>query len=639
MISILITGKNEMKLFKGEFRLKAGAFTTACSLFVILFAPLRAQEELLPLPDMIKKHISYLASDELEGRYPGTDGNKKAADYIAAQFQSIGLEPLNGSYRQALTIATKYKPGSSSQMSFDVIVLKPGVPREMLKPITKKWEIGTDWMPMSLSDNGQAKGEMMFVGYGITAKDLKYDDYEGIDVKGKIVICLTESPDGEKDDGPFSSFSKMRYKATNAREHGALGVIFIKINSDSANVFEPLTYEPGGANSGILVIQANRTSIAKFFPRNVALFPIEQEINKTRKPKSFPIPDVTVNMSIDLVKDPSPADNVVGMIKGSDPVLSNEYIIIGAHFDHLGWGGPTSYHKERVTVYGGKIKEIHNGADDNASGVAGLIELARNLKTSPPKRSVIFIAFNGEEFGLVGSEYYVNNPLAPLDKSIFMLNFDMIGRLRNNTISLFGTGSSPVLNGIADSLSAADSIQIVKSQFGFGPSDHSSFYRKQIPVTMIITGVHEDYHKPTDDVGKINFKGEAHVLRFAESLVRSVADLQQKPGFTKAEDLTDHTTAEPAKTYASSGAWFGIVPNFEDNPKGCKINGASPGSPAQKAGLIENDVITKFGDVTVKNLQDISFALKKYKPGDKVIVSIIRGDKTQDIEVVLSSKK
>jgi len=495
----------------------------------------------------------------------------------------------------------------------------------MLKPLKKGWETPADWMPLNFSDNATVTGEMAFVGYGITAQELNYDDYEGIDVKGKIVILLTDTPDGEEKEPKFGNYTKLRYKATNARDHGAVGMIVIKIQGDSANVFEPLTYEPVGRNSGIVAIQANRTSIAKFFPRNVALFPLEQEINKTKKPKSFILPDVKATITVELKDKNVNAKNIIGVLEGSDPAFKDRYIVIGGHYDHLGWGGPTSLHKERVDVYGGKMKEVHNGADDNASGTAGVIELARYFKNNPLRRPIIFMAYDAEEFGLKGSEYFVTNPLVPLDKIEFMVNLDMIGRLKNNTVSIFGAGSSPKFNAMLDSLTISDSITVTRSQNGFGPSDHASFYRKGIPVLMFITGLHEDYHKPSDDASKINFKGEAHMLRIVSSTIKTVDLGNDKPAYNKVDDIADEEKTEH-KSYGS-GARLGIIPNFEDCDKGCKISGASPGSPALEAGLIENDIIYMIDDKPIKNLHDLTFALKSYKPGDIVTIKYWRGAK------------
>ncbi len=606
-------------------------------IFLLFINFLYSQTDVKSLEELLKSHVRFLASDELEGRYPGTRGIAEAANFIEEQFKLIGVEPINNSYRQRFPVTIGYDINDNNKVSFEVVVPKIGVPPEKLKPMSRSWQVKTDWMPAHFSDDGSISGEMVFVGYGITAKDLNYDDYDGIDVKGKIVILLTDTPDGDDPNSKFAPYAKLRTKLINAREKGAVGMIIVKINSDSANVFEPLIYEPAARNSGMIAIQANRNSIAKFFPRESNLFPTELEINKTKKPKSFPIPNAKVFITVELTNKNVMTDNIVGIIRGRNS--ANHHFVIGAHYDHLGWGGPTSLHVERKNVYGGKIKEIHRGADDNASGVAGLIELAKIFKENPTNRDILLISFSAEELGLKGSQYYVDNPLLPLDNLDFMINLDMIGRLRDNNLNVFGAGTSPLFNGLLDSLSIVDSIRITRSQGGFGPSDHSSFYKKDIPVLMFITGVHEDYHKPSDTWDKINYKGMVHVLRFIESMIRNIDKTPGKLPFTQTDDVAENTQRQHSAY--SNAPWFGIIPNFEDSPLGCKISGTSPGSPAHKAGLSENDIITKFGNTTVKNLHDLTYSLRQYKAGDKVLVKYIKAsdNKEYTVEVQLTERK
>jgi len=281
----------------------------------------------------------------------------------------------------------------------------------MWQSIPKNWNVNIVFQPLAISENGTVTGEVAFVRYGITSKDIAYDDYEGIDVKGKIVIVLSDSAEGQPKDERFIPYSKLSYKAMNAREHGAIGVIFVKVQSDSANTFYPLKVSSMAKKSGIVTIQASRTEIAKFFPSSANLYPVELEMQRTKKPKSFIIPNTTVSITVDLETEKIDVPNIVGLIQGTDPVLSNEYIVIGAHFDHLGWGTENS-------LYRGKVPQIHNGADDNASGTSAILYLAEKLAKAPLRRSVIVIAFNGEEEGLLGSSYYVKNPIRSEERRV-----------------------------------------------------------------------------------------------------------------------------------------------------------------------------------------------------------------------------
>jgi hypothetical protein len=588
-----------------------------------------AKEELNEQALRIQEIIKYLASDELEGRYPGSPGIEKAKEYILNHFKSNGLKSINNNYLQSFDVSVGCDLGKANDAYFNLIIPKPGVPLELIKPVKKSWKVKEDWMPSSLSENGAIEAPLVFAGYGITAKDLKYDDYENIDVKDKIVIVLSNSPDGEKDAGsPFAGYTSFSYKAMNARNHGAKGIMFVKIQGDSANVFEPLVRARAERNSGIIAIQAKRTSIASYFPNN-SLYPTEVEINKTRKPKSFEIPNTQLHIEVELVDVNKETFNIYGIVEGTDPNLKNEYIVVGAHYDHLGWGGPNS-------MYKGKVQMIHNGADDNASGTAGLLELARLFANNPQKRSLLFVAFSGEEEGLFGSSHFVNNPPIPLDKISAMVNMDMIGRLQNDHLLVIGVGSSSRFEPIIDSLDAIDSLSIGKTESSIAASDQTSFYLKNIPSIMFFTGVHADYHRPSDDWEKINYNGESKVIGFIQKFIETIANQTQAINFRKIEETGG---TGPANHNYRTNVWFGIVPNFEDEPLGFKIAGVSPGSPAEKAGLNENDIIIKIENYQIKNINDFMYSLREFKAGDTVKVIFLRDGKQKEAIVKLVAKE
>ena len=593
-------------------------------LFVIVVSPnLNSQ-----VAQNVQNHIKYLASDELEGRYPGTAGITKARDYIANQFASYNLKKFNNDYLQKLDVAIGYKLGEGNEVYFNVVIPKPGVPIDKVRPVRKNWVTGKDWMPMSFSENKQIEAPMVFCGYGITAKELNYDDYEGIDVKNKIAIILTHSPEGDKEDGKFANYISYHTKLKNVRERGAVGVIFIKIKGDSANVFVPLDKDRFAQNSGLVVIQVNRNRIAEYFPNN-SLFPTELEINKTQKPKSFELPNSTINIKVNLEENRVPSENVVGYIDGSDSKLKDEFIVIGAHYDHLGYGGLSSNYK-------GKKPLIHNGADDNASGVAAMLELARILSENPPKRSVLFIAFTAEELGLLGSNFFANNSPINLQKISLMVNMDMVGRLKNNILYAIGTGSAKELDEIITRIDEQDTLTITKSESPIGSSDQTSFYIKGIPSIMFFTGVHLDYHRPSDDWDKISYDGLEKVVNFISKVVDEVGNIDSKLTYVKTSGAID-----PSNTSGRGmgGIKFGIIPNFEASKEGLKIAGASPNTPADKAGLKENDIIISIDDHPVKNIQDFMAILKEnYKPGDEVNVKFIRAGKEHSVKVKLESR-
>ncbi|MFP4529437.1 MAG: M28 family peptidase [Candidatus Kapaibacterium sp.] len=619
-----------MNIFKRNY-----AYTL---IIAIIFAaapfdsPAQTDDSLSQSAMRIREHVKILASDEFAGRMPGTEGIRLAADYIIKKYKEYGLEPALGSYEQKMNVVTGLKVGAGSAVSFEVVVPRPGLPEDMWKSVEKKWETGAHWMPLGFSETGLASGDLAFVGYGISSSNIGWDDYKDIDVKDKIVIALTDSPDGEKRDTEFARFTSLRYKAMNAREHGAKAIIFVKIQGDSANVFYPLKQDIAGSDAGIIAIQANRTEIAKMFPKEEPLFPLEQKLNKERKPHSFLIPRKKVNINVELENMTEETSNVVGIIPGSDAALKDEYIVIGAHYDHLGMGEYNSLWKGKPLV--------HNGADDNASGVAGVLEMAYRISQSPLRRSVLFISFTGEEMGLKGSNYYVNNPLVPIEQTVAMLNMDMIGRLKaGGQLNVFGTGSAAEFSEIIEKLDQQDTLlAITKGDEAFSPSDNASFYSKDIPVLFFFTGVHEDYHTPADDWDKLNYPGQKVVMDFIERSVRYIDQQDKRPEFTRVKVEID----EDRKMGRGKGAWFGIVPNFEENPHGAKISGTSAGSPAEKAVLQTDDVIVEFAGVKVKNLYDLTYALRDHAPGDEIEVIIYRdGDpeKEMKFKVTLASRK
>jgi len=570
-----------------------------------------------------KEHLTYLASDELEGRFPGTPGMDKARDYILNKFK-----PINGSYLQQLEVPIGYELGEKNEVYFNVIIPKPGVPIEMSRPMRKSWDLTSDWLPLSISDDGELEAPLAFCGFGISSKDLKYDDYEGIDVKDKIVIILTHSPNGEMKDDPFEPYKSYRYKATNARDHGAKGIIFVKINGDSASVFEPLEKDRFERNTGLLAIQVNRTKISEYFPRR-SLYPTEMKIMETKKPNSFDIPNSKIYIKVQLKDKIAKTDNVFGMVEGTDATLKNEYIVVGAHYDHLGWGGPTS-------MYQSKTPKIHNGADDNASGTSAVIELARYAAENPTKRSLVFVAFTSEELGIIGSNAFVNQKIIAPENIAMMINLDMVGRFHDNSIYLMGTGSSPAFEPIFDELDAADSVLTLnKSDSPLGASDQTAFYLKNVPSVFFFTGVHLDYHKPSDDVDKINFDGMETIINFLDAAVQKFGNLDNRPPFHKVSEKS------PAHGENRSGSKvkFGIVPNFDREPLGMKISGASPGSPAEKAGLQGDDIITKLNDTGIMNLHDFTFFLRESKPGDKIKVTFLRKGKEMTTDVILTGSE
>lgn len=324
------------------------------------------------------------------------------------------------------------------------------------------------------------------------------------------------------------------------------------------------------------------------------------------------------------IPDSVSSRNVAGVIQGSDPALRGQYVILGAHFDHLGRSSAGALDSGNA---------IRNGADDNASGTAAVLELARLLAARPARRSVIVAFFSGEEQGLLGSQYFVEHAPVPLDSVQVMVNFDMVGRLRNNRLIVYGVATATELPALVDSANRADTLTIAAQGDGFGPSDHSSFYARGMPVLHLFTDLHEDYHRATDDADRVNMPGIARVVAFAERLTRSLADRPERLTFVRT------ATAAPTANRTGSQAYLGTIPDMAaGDVQGMRITGVRPGSPADKAGLQAGDVIIELGGAAVKDLYTYSDALYANQPGDRVTIVFLRNGERHRVEVTLGRR-
>jgi len=560
-------------------------------------------------------HLKYIASDELEGRRAGTRGAELASDYIAKQFKKFGLKPAGdkGTYFQYFDFVSDVKLGDSNFVSFKI------------NKDEIKLNFKSDFVPLSFSESGKIKGDVIFAGYGITAPEQNYDDYNGIDVQGKIVMLLKGTPDGYKAHSPFEKYLPLRYKVSNAQSKGAIGIIFVDPFSEK---FEKFTYDYSAGKAGIPIIEVKNSiidNILKTCGYDFKLYDIVKKIYDSMKPNSFTINNLSVEIQTDVRYIKSKVANVIGYIEGSNPELKNEYIIIGAHYDHLGWGGQGSLVPDTVA--------IHNGADDNGSGTAGLLELAEYLSHNRKNlnRTLVFIAFTAEEEGTIGSGFYVKNPVFPLENTIAMINMDMIGRLKEDKLTIYGTGTSPVWNDIIEKLNSEFKFNLNLVKDGYGPSDHAQFYSKNIPVLHFFTGIHSDYHKPSDDYDKINYQGQKRILDFIAKLIFELDKAKGRPQFVK---------AEPQQRSARGfRVTLGIVPDYSEEVQGMKVGDVRTGTPAEKAGIKPGDVIVKLGGREIKNIYDYTYALGDFNPGDEVEVVVLRGDEKLSFKVKFEERK
>jgi aminopeptidase YwaD len=571
-------------------------------------------------PARIQQDVKYLASDELEGRLTGSKGATEAARYIATEFGRLGLRPLatnagrNGSgsrnspqrYLQKFPYVAGVSLGKNNSFVFG----------------NDKLAVGADWLPLGFSSSAKVAGAAVFVGYGITASELNHNDYAGVDVAGKIAITLQGTPDGDNPHGQFVRFEGVRWKAVAARNAGAKALIVVAHEPNfKDDRLTKLVYDNSAGDAGLPVILISRVAADRLLKEsNSSLSQLEQSVTSRALAGDL-------NLTTDIVRNETPAYNVGGMLEGSDPLLKNEVIIIGAHYDHLGRGG------EGSGSLAPRSGEIHHGADDNASGTAGVLELARlfSAQKQRPKRTIVFIAFSGEEEGLLGSNYYVNHPLLPLANTVAMINMDMIGRMKDRRLVIGGVGTAKEWRDIM-SADTEKTFQLTLNEDGFGPSDHSSFYAKQIPVLFFWTGTHNDYHKPTDTFEKVNYDDEARILEMVARIVNRLDSAHKRLTYTTAK-------SDPAPRTGGFRVYLGTIPNYADSNDGLLLDGVRDDSPAAKAGLKAGDKIVRIGDHDIRNVYDYTAALGEMKAGEEYAFEVKRGNEKLTLKVKPEARK
>lgn len=584
-------------------------------LFAALFPiPLRAQEQSPAITaGEIMTHVKYLSSDALEGRGSGDKGNQQAAAYIAGLLKAYGIPPaLPSGYDQPFAFVAAVKLGGGNALAFE----GPGIAGGRIAGA-----VNVDFRPFGFTSNESVHGALAFAGYGITAPDGSYDDYKGVDAKGKIVVVLRYSPEGTDPHGVLNQYSSFRNKARTARDKGAVALLVVTgPNDDPDDDLVKLTFDQAFANSGIPAACVKRAVVEPFVAaKGWSLKALQDTMKSTRTPVVFDFPGVTASLTTEVVKVNDTTANVIGYLPGNDPFLKNQVIVLGAHFDHLGYGGPGSGSLKPDTV------AIHHGADDNASGTAGLLEVAQAFASvkGTLKRGIVFAFFSGEELGTLGSGYYVNNPPVPLTSTVAMLNMDMIGRLNNRALTVGGTGTSPMWDSLLTKENADSTFVLTRTPDGYGPSDHAQFYGKDLPVLFFFTGTHNDYHKPSDTWNTLNYAGEEQVVRYVYSIAKDVDGMSSRPLFVKVQ------SAAPAGGGDTRGfrVTLGVVPDYGATVEGMKIGGVRPGAPADKAGMKAGDVIVKMGGKKIMNIYDYMGVLGELKAGDSVEVEVEREGK------------
>jgi hypothetical protein len=575
------------------------------------------------------KDVTYIASDELEGRMTGTAGTRKASEYIAKLLEQAGLEPMgdDGTYFQEfpfpagleliavkneLDIARGHGHGADS---------------------TYRATVDRDFRPLSFTANSTAEGSVVFAGYGLVAPGdgdkASYDSYKNLDVKDKIVLVLDGVP--EKLDTQkrvhFSLFAGPRYKAKLAMQRGAAGFMLV-IGPNSAAAGELVPLARTDSDSGLVAAcLTDETADKMLSGPGMGLAEAQSALDTGEIPAHFAkMADTgaSVKLTTYLERKEGRDRNVLGLIPPTGRGdIANEYILVGAHYDHIGHGeGGGS------RARAGEEGKIHNGADDNASGTSTVLELAaalakerRELKDNRPRRGVIIALWSGEEIGVIGSSYFAKHPPCPLGKIAAYVNFDMVGRLENGRLILQGIGSSPDWRGLVEKINVTTPLDVTLQDDPYLPTDTHAFYPAGIPVIAFFTGVHDDYNRPTDDADTLNYAGMERLGRWARNLITTLAERYDRP---------DYAEVKQGRPQMGGGAaarrlYTGMIPDFTAaDVKGMKVSGAQSGSPAEKAGIQPGDVIVRFAGQEINGLEDYAVVLRAVKPDVTVEIVVLR---------------
>ena len=617
------------------------------------------------LRDRLKKAVEWLAAPEREGRGPGTKGVEQAADWVAEQLSGIGLDTVVGGDPQVDSKRPAGEPAAATRFQRFVMTLDAklgpadantaelvGPPGEDGVSKTIQLRLGEDFTPLAAGGSGRFDLPLVFAGYGITAPAEHYDDYAPLAAAGKNstakgagVVVLRQEPQKDNPHSVFdgnqaSQYAALARKVANASEHEAGGIIFCNdADADGDTLMAFTRAGDGSENRTMPIVHLRRSLVDDVVKASLGrdLDAIQKGIDDSLEPQSGPLAGWRIRGQTAVERTETEGRNVMAILPGvgwpkgdADAAAGkrppeSETVVLGAHYDHLGYGGANSAAPGEHAV--------HHGADDNASGTALLVEVARRLKQEGPfPRTILFVAFSGEERGLLGSAHYTANAAVPLADTVAMVNLDMVGRLDGNKIVVHGTGTGTGLDALVDRFVAARGFEAAKEPGGFGPSDHSSFYARKIPVLHLFTGSHSDYHRPTDTAEKINYDGMLRITQLVADIVRDLATAPERPAYIEVA----------SKQFARGGGdrpYFGSIPDFGKPGKGYAITGATKDSPAAKGGLKGGDVIVRLGESAVTGLEDFDSALRKHKGGETVPVVVMRDGAEVTLQITLDPPK
>jgi Zn-dependent M28 family amino/carboxypeptidase len=578
-----------------------------------------------------RAHVQTLASDRLEGRLAGSNGERLAGDYIIAELRKTGAKPLPGQrdFRLPFEFTAGTKDGGSSVEI-----------RDESASARRGGGATGNARALSFSDNGDVEGAVVFAGYGIVvpdSQDFSYDSYATLDVKDKIVLVLRYFPEDadQKTRSILARYADLRYKALAARQRGAKAMLVVAgPRSPNAGELIPMTFDTAIAGSGIVAVSITG-EVANAIFRGVSDKTVEeaQKALDSANPHvaGFPIPGVNVHVHAAVQREKKTGNNIVGYLPATGPVdaTPKPWVAIGAHYDHLG-------HGEAGNTLAGKedAGKIHFGADDNASGSAAVLAVASTLAGQPRKRHVLVGLWSGEEIGLIGSIAFATTPPVPLDQIAAYLNFDMVGRMQDNKLSVQATGTSPAWGRTIEQANIAAGFDLQLQADPYQPTDVSTFNAASVPSLSFFTGTHTDYHKPSDTADKIDYEDLDRVVDFAAAIVRRIEDAADAPQFTKVEPQVQGGGGR-----AGVRIFTGTIPDYGTEVKGLLLSGVIGGGPAEQAGLQKGDVIVEIAGQSIANIYDYMYALDALKIGQPTKVIYTRAGQRRETTLTPAARK
>jgi Peptidase family M28/PDZ domain/PA domain len=579
-------------------------------------------------PPRTRVHVETLASDKLQGRLAGSEGERLAADYIARELTRLGAKPFPGrsDFFQPFDFTAGTKDAGST-----LAVVKGGASRT--------FDTTAQVQALSFSDSSEVSGPVVFAGYGLVvpeSQNFGYDSYAGLDVKDKVVLVLRYFPEDadQKTRLILARYQDLRYKAMAARQRGARAMLVVTgPRSPNAGETIPMSFDTAIAGSGIVAASISGAAAAEILaPTGKPLEAVQKELDSGNPHVAgFAIPDVTVTMRAAVARESQTARNVVGYLPATSTTtgVDKPWVALGAHYDHLGRGGHGNSLARKE-----EAGQIHHGADDNASGSAAVLGVAELLSKQPRRRNVLLAFWSGEEIGLLGSAAYVNSPLVPVSQLAAYLNFDMVGRMVDNKLTVQATGTSPIWGRILEQANVAAGFELVIQPDPYQPTDVASFNQAGVPCLAFFTSTHTDYHRPSDTADKVNFDDLDRVISFAAAIVKRVGDTPEAPQFTKVE--------QPASSGAGRAGvrvFTGTIPDYATNVKGLLLGGVIGGGPAEQAGLQKGDVIVEINGQTIANIYDYTYALETLKIGEAVKVVYMRGNERRETTLTPAARK